>query len=351
VLVVVCVAATILVSMVAARLFGFQTLFGLLTGGATAICGASAALALSAALPAHPMKDRATWKKIRRDRKAIGSSLAAACLGQARMSPLEAYASIMELDPEADELYEKAFIKRGMFMEPGILQWLCYEKELDFIPSPGLLECPGIPWLVATPDGIGRCRKTGTLYALEVKKQDDSKRPEWSPEPPVPYQFQHDIAMMCARLDQGFLAADFGRGELHIVERVRNDVLLEIGLDELALWREAHLVPEIPPDVTASEGSGRIFKVLHPKDNGSRVVLSADATECARRFDEAQAEIKKQEAIESAAKARIMQELGDNTFGVMPDGSGFSFKTQVSNFKATEARTVETRVLRRVKKV
>jgi uncharacterized integral membrane protein (TIGR00698 family) len=54
------VAVTILVSMVAAKLMGFQGLFGLLTGGATAICGASAALALSAALPAHPQKDRAT---------------------------------------------------------------------------------------------------------------------------------------------------------------------------------------------------------------------------------------------------------------------------------------------------
>ena len=39
---------------------GFQSLFGLLTGGATAICGASAALALAAALPAHPLKERAT---------------------------------------------------------------------------------------------------------------------------------------------------------------------------------------------------------------------------------------------------------------------------------------------------
>ena len=60
VLVVVCVALTIAVSMLAAKALGFQGLFGLLTGGATAICGASAALALSAALPAHPQKERAT---------------------------------------------------------------------------------------------------------------------------------------------------------------------------------------------------------------------------------------------------------------------------------------------------
>ena len=59
-LVVVSVALTIVVSMIAARLLGFQSLFGLLSGGAVAICGASAALALAAALPTHPQKERAT---------------------------------------------------------------------------------------------------------------------------------------------------------------------------------------------------------------------------------------------------------------------------------------------------
>jgi uncharacterized integral membrane protein (TIGR00698 family) len=59
-LVVVAVVLTIVVSVLAARLSGFKGLFGLLTGGATAICGASAALALAAALPNHPLKERAT---------------------------------------------------------------------------------------------------------------------------------------------------------------------------------------------------------------------------------------------------------------------------------------------------
>jgi uncharacterized integral membrane protein (TIGR00698 family) len=59
-IVVIAVVATIGVSMVVARWMGFNTLFGLLSGGATAICGASAALALAAALPQHPLKERAT---------------------------------------------------------------------------------------------------------------------------------------------------------------------------------------------------------------------------------------------------------------------------------------------------
>jgi uncharacterized integral membrane protein (TIGR00698 family) len=55
----VAVVATITVSILAARALGFTHLFGLLSGGATAICGGSAALALVAALPPHPQKDRA----------------------------------------------------------------------------------------------------------------------------------------------------------------------------------------------------------------------------------------------------------------------------------------------------
>ena len=54
------VTLTIIASAWAARAMGFKTEFGILSGGATAICGASAAMALSAALPAHERKERAT---------------------------------------------------------------------------------------------------------------------------------------------------------------------------------------------------------------------------------------------------------------------------------------------------
>ena len=54
------VTVTVLVSIALAKAMGFNPLFGLLSGGATAICGASAAMALSAALPAHPKKEQAT---------------------------------------------------------------------------------------------------------------------------------------------------------------------------------------------------------------------------------------------------------------------------------------------------
>ncbi|HEY0628124.1 MAG TPA: YeiH family protein [Sphingomicrobium sp.] len=60
VLVIAVVTLTILISVWVAKAMGFKTEFGLLTGGATAICGASAAMALSAALPPDERKERLT---------------------------------------------------------------------------------------------------------------------------------------------------------------------------------------------------------------------------------------------------------------------------------------------------
>lgn len=54
------VVVTILVGVVLARMAGFKTVFGVLTGGAVAICGASAALAISTVLPGHERKEQAT---------------------------------------------------------------------------------------------------------------------------------------------------------------------------------------------------------------------------------------------------------------------------------------------------
>lgn len=60
VMVVAMVAMTIGISVILARAMDFNPLFGFLSGGATAICGASAAMALSAILPAHEKKEQAT---------------------------------------------------------------------------------------------------------------------------------------------------------------------------------------------------------------------------------------------------------------------------------------------------
>lgn len=60
VLIVVLIAATIAFGWLAARLLGLPGRFGVLSAGATAICGASAAVAISAVLPSHANRERDT---------------------------------------------------------------------------------------------------------------------------------------------------------------------------------------------------------------------------------------------------------------------------------------------------
>ncbi|MFA3793060.1 YeiH family protein [Aliiglaciecola sp. SL4] len=59
-LLVIAIVTTILVGIVLAKLLGMQKRFGVLTGGAVGICGASAAMAIAAVLPESKHKDRDT---------------------------------------------------------------------------------------------------------------------------------------------------------------------------------------------------------------------------------------------------------------------------------------------------
>ena len=54
------VSLTIGLGLLLARLLKLETSLGLLVGGATAICGASAALAISSVLPNYPTRERDT---------------------------------------------------------------------------------------------------------------------------------------------------------------------------------------------------------------------------------------------------------------------------------------------------
>ena len=89
------VVVTIVVSMLAARALGFPGIFGMLTGGATAICGASAALALAAALPGAPRKEQATLFTV------IGVS----ALSTVAMIAYPAITRALDLDPGAASVF------------------------------------------------------------------------------------------------------------------------------------------------------------------------------------------------------------------------------------------------------
>jgi uncharacterized integral membrane protein (TIGR00698 family) len=89
------VAATIFVGLLGARLLGHRRSFGLLTAGAVAICGASAAMAIAAALP----------KRDRSEQTLIFTVLSVTVLGTIAMIFYPVLTNILGLDPLATGVF------------------------------------------------------------------------------------------------------------------------------------------------------------------------------------------------------------------------------------------------------
>lgn len=94
-IVVVSVVATIAIGFLGARLCGFNRQFGLLTGGAVGICGASAALAIAAVLPPHEKKERAV----------IFTVIGVSALSTVAMVLYPIVARSLELDPRLTGIF------------------------------------------------------------------------------------------------------------------------------------------------------------------------------------------------------------------------------------------------------
>jgi len=100
----------------------------------------------------------------------------------------------------------------------------------------------------------------------------------------------------------------------------------------------------IPPDPDGSESCRNAIKRLHPKDNGAEVRLPVEWLEHSARLSELKAAKAGTEKEITELENRIKVMIGDATYGALPDGSRYSWKTQ--NRKEYVVPASQTRVLR-----
>jgi uncharacterized integral membrane protein (TIGR00698 family) len=185
--VVVAMVATIAVSMVAARALGFGNPFGLLSGGATAICGGTAALALAAALPAHPLKERALLFTI----------VGVAMLSTLTMIAYPMLASALALDARTAGVFIGASIHDipqavaaayGMSKPTGDIATIVKMSRVALLPAAIVLTIvltrrrgtshegprpPLLPWFVVAFAALVLINSTGWLMPVVVKTGSD----------------------------------------------------------------------------------------------------------------------------------------------------------------------------------
>lgn len=238
-------------------------------------------------------------------------------------------------------------------------------------------------WLFCTPDGweweCGGPNDDGTLPRgiVQAKTAFSLNKHDWDEEPPDYYrvQLQHEmLASGCTWgtlavlfIDQGVLTRLLNASLCLLDDSTAHDTLAEAIAEHCdfrffdyeadAEFQQDLLVAEqafislvaagVAPSTDGSESCRRAIQRLHPRDNGESVPLPGEWLEHSARLSElkAQKSITEKEIgeLENALKALI----GDATYGVLPDGSRWAWKTQ--NRKEYVVAASEFRVLRKEK--
>ena len=133
---------------------------------------------------------------------------------------------------------------------------------------------------------------------------------------------------------------------------IRNDEWEAWALDTLDRFWHGHVLADIPPEATATEHDLDMLKLIYPEHKaGTAVRLANDALAAAAQLEHAKAMKKEAERIEAEAKAIIVAAIGDAEYGVLPDGSGFSYRTTSRTEPARDARSISFRTLRYAKQL
>jgi hypothetical protein len=255
-------------------------------------------------------------------------------------------------EPEDDDMLvehsERAELSWGLDSEPMHRDLLRKYAGLDIEDSGGTFADTEIPWLAATPDGLVREGGGDKYGVLELKAPTDGGRRLWAAGPPKGYVIQANVQMRVMRADWGVVSALIPPKPRW--ERVYNSPeMQEFILTGLTRFMEDHVIPGVPPPITGSEKDLKALKQLFPISTSKRIVFSMAAAGAASKFEEAKNAIKAWEDVKRVNQGILMQELQDAEVGVLPDGSGYSFKSTVQNRQAQPAKTLTVRTLRKVK--
>jgi putative phage-type endonuclease len=288
---------------------------------------------------------RAEWLSKRRT--GIGASDSPVVLGLSPFkSPFELWAEKTGNSPGEDEMGEPA--EWGLRLERPIAEAFAERmgRGVELWPQNRLARHASIPWLVATPDAIQHWKERGEPGTLQIKTTSAFNAADWADGPPLFYQVQCQHELAVTGHTWGTLCVLIGGQKLRTFDYELNPKFIEALLPKLeAFWRSVE--DETPPPVDGSLATARVLARLHPSDNGETVMLPHEALEWSEALAKAKEQIKAAEAVKTEMENRLKAAMGDATFGLLPDGSRWSWKSQ-DRAGYTVAPTT-CRVLRKLK--
>lgn len=246
---------------------------------------------------------------------------------------------------EPEDLSGNEAVEFGIRLERPILE--AYAARTGRVcepwPQHTIVRDPERHWLFCTPDATQEGEAgEGTV---QIKTTSAYKSSDWVDGPPLKFQIQAQTELAVTGYTWGTLVVLIGGQRLRYWDFERNDAFIDAMIPKLAEFWEL-VQTRTPPPVDGTIATAKVLQRLHPNDSGETVALPKYATKWTREIEEAKAQIKELEERKRLAESKIKKSLKDATYGVLPDGSRWSWKTVTR--RAHEVRESTSRVLRRM---
>ena len=284
-------------------------------------------------------EDRDSWLEARK--QGIGGSEAAAVLGISPwVSPLTLYLRKLGMMPEQDSSERMQW---GLDLEDAVAAY--YERETGrklYSPKPfTIFKCMKNEFMQCTIDRLIEQFDNRGPGVVQIKTAGPGQLGDWQEEIPLYYQvqIQHEMAVM--GYEWGSLAVFFGDYKGLIVDVNRNDRFVEILIEqEGKFWQR--IQNQDPPPVDDSESSKEALHHQYGQDSGESILLSGDALWWDEDLEEIKAREKQLKKEKTALENRLKNEMGFNTYGVLPNGTSYTWKTHQREGFWVDATTVRT---------
>lgn len=263
----------------------------------------------------------------------VGASESAALFGcgYSGQNALTVYAS--KVRPEENDFGASQAMIVGSLIEPGLVRVFEHFAGLPaYLEKPfRVRHAPEHHFLAATLDAEALDPEA---VPVELKNVDARLMAQWADDEmdgcPLKFhvQVQHQLAVTGA--SHAYLMGLIG-GNRPVIRRLeRNEEFVGVLVARVTEFWGFVQRRELPTDLIdwSESATSDAIKRLHPDDNGETVVLPAEAQVWYEQLEDAKAAVKEAEKLRDEAKNKLCAAIGDNTFGVLRDGTQLSWKTQ-----------------------
>jgi putative phage-type endonuclease len=271
------------------------------------------------------MNARREW--LDRRKQSIGASEVAALLGLSPYeSPYSLWAKKVGIDPPSDD--EPEWVRWGHLIEPIICDEYARETGRKVIDHGryAVRYSETCPHLSATLDREVAAFDDRGPGVMDAKNAGFYKGADWDEAPPLLYQVQVQAQLEVTGYQWGSLAVLIGGNTFRWCDIERDDVFIAMLRRKVAeFWRLVET--NTPPAVDGSSSTAEVLRRLYPNDKGTTIALSGEAMQWTDEYQEYAQAGKDAGARQQLVKNKLMEAIGENTFGVCPDGSKWSYKS------------------------